>query len=272
MSIGSARPAMRAIAARDVAAAQVPGHSFRIVADAASTGGTFSMTEATSPAGATVGPHAHDAAVECFYVVEGSYRITVSGARHEVTPGDFALVPRRAPHQFEVTGEQAGRAVVLFAPAGFESVFRKMPEIFGTPGEPGPLWQRLNEDFSTRLLRGQPLSGPLALVSSGRGSSHAGQAGNDTVLADADGTCTGLTIALRSDRHPGSAWTLPSRVSAAWVVSGGYRFEAPSGAADVGAGEYAWLEEARPCRAISLRPSSRALYLITHPAENSDDV
>jgi len=93
---------------------------------------------------AAVGPHVHDAAVECFYVVEGSYRITVSGADHEITPGGFALVPRGAPHQFEVTGGQEGRTVVVFAPAGFESVFRKMPEISGTPGEPGPLWQRLD--------------------------------------------------------------------------------------------------------------------------------
>jgi hypothetical protein len=137
-------------------------------------------------------------------------------------------------------------------------VFRKMPEIFGTPGEPGPLWQRLNEDFTTRLLAAEdPLSGPPALVSSDRGTGQAG----DTVLADSTGTCTGLTIALRSDRHPGSAWTLPALVSAAWIISGGYRFEAPSVSAEVGAGEYTWLHDARPCRAISLRPGSRALYL-----------
>jgi len=247
---------MRVIAARDIPPAQVPGHSFRIVADGASTGGAFSLTEATSPAGATVGPHAHDTAVECFYVAEGSYLITVSGTKHEITPGGFALVPRGAPHQFEVTGDQAGRAVVMFAPAGFESVFGKMPEIFGTPGEPGPLWQRLNEDFATRLLpESHSTRGPAALVSPG---------GCDTtVLAGPAATSTGLTIGLRSDPRPGSAWILPSPVSAVWIVSGGYRFEAPAGAAEAGEGEYLWLHEAAPRRATSLRPDSQALYLLS---------
>jgi mannose-6-phosphate isomerase-like protein (cupin superfamily) len=261
---------MRVVAARDVAAAEIPGHSFRIVADAGNTGGAFSLTEATSPAGAAVGPHVHDTAIECFYVVEGSYRIAVSGADHEIMPGGFAMVPRGASHQFEVTGGQAGRAVVMFAPAGFESVFRRMPAIFGTPGEPGPLWQRLNEEFSTRLLPEtvppvtRPSSGPPALVSTGvPANGKVRNADGGTTLADAAATRAGLTIALRSDTHPGSAWILPSAITAVWVVAGGYRFEAPSGSADIGAGEYAWLREAAPCRAISLRPCSRALYLVT---------
>jgi quercetin dioxygenase-like cupin family protein len=272
MSFDCGVPAMRTIAARDIAAAEIPGHSFRIVADGVSTGGAFSMTEATSPPGAAVGRHAHDRAVECFYVVEGSYRITVSDADHEITSGGFALVPRGAPHQFEVTGEQSGRAVVLFAPAGFETVFRKMPEIFGTPGEPGPLFHRLNEEFSTRLLPGQqPVLGPPALVSPGREPDQAEKANRTIILADASDTGTGLTIALRSDRHPGSAWLVPALVSAVWVVSGGYRFESPSGGTEISAGEYAWLREASPCQAISLRPGTRAIYLIT-AAENRHDV
>jgi len=269
MSISSSGPVLRAIAARDVPAAEIAGHSFRIVADGVSTGGAFSLTEATSPPGATVGPHAHDGAIECFYVVEGTYRIRVSGVHHEITPGGFALIPRGAPHQFEVAGAAAGRAVVMFAPAGFESVFRKMPEIFSTPGEPGPLWQRVNEDFATRLLpERQALSGPPALISSGRESGQAGKA--STILADATDTCTGLTIALRSDLHPGSIWTLHAPVSATWVISGGYRFEAAVGSTHISAGEYAWLAEARPGRAVSLRPGSRALYLIIG-AENDHD-
>jgi len=260
MSFNPAGPVVRAVVARDIGAVEIPGHSFRIVADGRSTGGAFSLTEAISPPGATVGRHVHDSAVECFYVIQGTYRITVSGVDHDVMPGGFALVRRGAPHQFEVIGTQAGRAVVMFAPAGFEAVFRRMPEIFSTPGEPGPLWQHLNEEFSTRLLPGQqPLSGPGALVSTGRGPAPAD---NATVLADANATRTGLTIGLRSDQHPGSAWILPTRVSAVWVASGAYRFEASSGSTDVSEGEYIWLQAASPRRAISLRHGSQALYLI----------
>jgi len=248
------------VAARDVKPAVVPGHSFRIVARGADTAGAYSLTEATSPLGAGVPAHAHDNAVECFYVLDGQYRLTVSGRTDEVGAGGFALVPRGASHRFEVVDGEA-RAVVLFAPAGFEEVFRRMPEIFGTPGEPGPLWQRLNGEFSTRLLpEPQPLPGPRALVSPGPGPIRAESA---TILASASATHTGLTIALRSDPHPGSAWILPSPVSAVWVVSGGYRFESPSGPTDVFEGQYAWLHEAPPRQAISLHRGSRALYLVS---------
>ena len=126
MSFDLSAPGAHLLAARDVGAAEVPGHSFRVVADGVGTGGAYSLTEATSPAGAGVPFHVHDRAVECFYVLDGRYRLTVSGAEHEAGPGDFLLIPRGAPHGFEVLEGEA-RALVLFAPAGFEQVFRRMP-------------------------------------------------------------------------------------------------------------------------------------------------
>jgi hypothetical protein len=62
----------------------------------------------------------------------------------------------------------------------------------------------------------------------------------------------------------------PPPITAVWVVSGGYRFEAPAGSAEIGAGAYAWLDGASPYRAVSLKPGSRALYLID--AEENTDV
>jgi len=133
---------------RDIPPAQVPGHTFRIVADGRATGGTYSLTDATSPLGASVPPHRHDDAVECFYILDGAYRFTVSGGTREAGAGGFSLIPRGASHQFEVV-EGPAQALVLFTPAGFEEVFRAMPAIFGTPAnrarcgsrptrEPGP--------------------------------------------------------------------------------------------------------------------------------------
>lgn len=129
------------VAARDVTPAVVPGHSFRIVARGADTSGAYSVTEATSPLGAGVPVHAHDGTVECFYVLGGRYRFTVSGRTDEVGAGGFALIPRGASHRFEVADGEA-RAVVLFVPAGFEEVFRRMPAIFGTPASPAPCGSR----------------------------------------------------------------------------------------------------------------------------------
>lgn len=202
----------------DVTPAELPGHSFRIVAGGDRTGGAFSLTEATSPHGAAVGWHAHDASVECFYVAQGRYRLTVSGVAHDLGPGDFALVPRAAPHGFEVVEGEA-RAIVLFAPAGFEEVFRRMPEIFGTPGEPGPIFEAANRAVATRLLDSCG-PGPAALVRPAGGAA-------ETVLAGPADTRARLRVVLRRDDAAGGHWRFEPLTTTVFALSGGYQVDLP---------------------------------------------
>ena len=255
MTFHPSAPGVRLIAALDVEAAEAPGHSFRVVADGAGTGGAYSLTEATSPAGAGVPFHAHDRAVECFYVLDGRYRLTVSGTRHEAGPGDFVLVPRGAPHGFEVLEGEA-RALVLFAPAGFEEVFRRMPEIFGTPGEPGPVWEEANRAADTRLLDG-PGPGPAALV---RGVGTA--SGGTSRLAGPNATVTGLDIAVRYDPNSGAAWSPDGSATAVCVLAGRYLLVLPGQTLTAGPGDYVCLPRgAVPPWIVALAPDSRALVL-----------
>ena len=257
MTFGAAE-GIRVVSARDVEPAEVPGHSFRVLADGATTGGAYSLTDAVSPVGAAVPPHVHDDSVECFFVVGGEYRLTVSGQTRVAGPGDFQLVPRGAPHEFEVVGQEPGRAFVLFTPAGFEQVFRQMPEVFGTEGEPGPLWQQLNARYGTRLLDNRTLSGPSGLLVPDDGATRTGQL---TTLATPAETRTGLTISVRSDPVPGTVWRLGRGTTAVWTVSGRYRFETADCSFTVGEGEFVSLADAPPARAIALTPGSQALFL-----------
>jgi quercetin dioxygenase-like cupin family protein len=219
-------PPLQVITASDVTPAEVPGHSFRVLADAESTSGRYSLTEATSPPAASVPPHVHNRAVECFYVMDGEYRLTVSGLIHEARAGQFVLVPRGAAHQFRVEGDQTGRAVVIFSPAGFEHVFRTMPEIFGTPGEPGPLWARLNADHDTDLLDdNRPTAGGPTAISTGSPARRRNRPPRED-LALPQHTRTGL--AIRHVQHPrNAAWDLAPATSAVWILAGSYRFETP---------------------------------------------
>jgi hypothetical protein len=105
-------------------------------------------------------------------------------------------------------------AVVIFAPAGFENVFRRMPEIFGKPGEPGPLWAEINTKYDTRLFPAG--GGPQAVT---------------------DPALCGLSV--RSDPAPGVVWDLDPEITAVWIVKGRYRFDGPDGTCLLGAGEYA---------------------------------
>jgi quercetin dioxygenase-like cupin family protein len=187
--------------------------------------------------------------------------MNVGGAVHEAGPGDFTLIPRSSPHGFEVVEGEA-RAVVLFAPAGFETVFRRMPEIFGTPGEPG----------GPGVGTSQP-AGPSPACSTGRGRvprpSLAALPGaldaKISRLADANATGTGLDIALRKDAQAFSAWTPGPDTAAVCVLRGRYRFELPELTLTAGEGEYLALPSAATAattaRAVALTPDSRALVL-----------
>lgn len=253
---------MRVTAPWEVAPAAVPGHSFRVVADGSDTDGAYSVTEATSPVGAGVPPHIHDSAVECFFVLDGEYRLTVSGTTHEAHAGDFALVPRGAPHGFEVVGGTYGRAVVMFAPAGFETAFRRMPEIFGTPGEPGPLWAEINARFDTRLLP------PGADVPPGPAAVTLPHEPGRSIINLAD-TGTGLGVSLRSDLATGGVWAIEPAVAAAWIVEGRYRFETQHSSYTAGEGEFISFGQAGPARAVSLTRTGRVLFLRTGEQEST---
>jgi mannose-6-phosphate isomerase-like protein (cupin superfamily) len=246
----------RLVAARDIEPAEVPGHSFRVLADAADTDGAYSLTEATSPVGAGVPPHAHDDAVECFFVLDGHYRLTVGGTVVDADPGGFVLVPRGAPHQFEVVGATEAKAVVIFAPAGFEEAFRAMPEVFGMAGEPGPVWAALNAKLTTRLFppHARGLTGPAPVI----GPSATGAVSR---LAGPDQTGTGLSVLLRSDLVPAGVWDIDPAVTAIWIVNGRYRFDTPNRSFTAGEGELVTLGHAERVQAVSLSPSARALFL-----------
>jgi quercetin dioxygenase-like cupin family protein len=200
-------------------------HASRVVAHLASTGGGYRLTEATSAPGSCVPSHVHDDAVECFYVIEGRYRLTVHDTVHHLCPGDVLLIPRGAPHRFEVLGREQGRALEVFAPAGFEPA----PGLFGGPGAP---WRR----------PGPPLPGPSAVVLAGD-------------------TRSTLVVSLRSDLASGAYWRIDPTTTAVWVLAGRYRLDTDAGPVALGEGEVLSAEHVGGALAVATAPSSRALIL-----------
>ncbi len=242
----------------------VPGHTFRILADASTTDGRFSLTEAVSPAGAFVGRHVHDDAVECFYVLEGEYDFNVSGVKRVVGPGSFALIPRGAPHEWQVAGAKRARTVVMFLPAGFESLFRLMPKIFALPGEPGgPVWDEENLKVGTRVLNpALPMPGGPAPLIVAPTLPKSSDESCITALADSTQTSVDLRISHRSDVGAIEQTEL-SDVVAAWIISGRYRIELPHESVTVSSRDYVQLPVGVPAKIIPLAPRSSALVLST---------
>ena len=76
--------------------------------------------------------HLHHSQEEWFYVMEGEFIAEVGTERFRLEAGDSLFAPRGVPHAFARVGENAGRLLIGFAPAGrmehFFHEIAKMPE------------------------------------------------------------------------------------------------------------------------------------------------
>ena len=69
--------------------------------------------------------HLHYEQDEWFYAVEGTFLIEVGDDRMTLRPGDALLAPRGVPHVWASVGDQGGRILIAFLPAGqMEAFFR----------------------------------------------------------------------------------------------------------------------------------------------------
>jgi quercetin dioxygenase-like cupin family protein len=97
-------------------------HTFRFLATAEETGGTYSTMEILSPRETGPRPHVHEDAEESFFLLDGEVEFDVNGTVYLVRPGDFVHVPRRTLHHFRVVSETA-RMLASYAPGGEERDF-----------------------------------------------------------------------------------------------------------------------------------------------------
>jgi quercetin dioxygenase-like cupin family protein len=101
------------------------------------TGGAFCLLADHPPAGWGLPPHRHAREAETIYVLEGRFELTVGGERRELGPGDAGHIPAGVLHSGGTLGEEPGRRVVIFSPAGAERIFLDAGS--KTPGDPPDL-------------------------------------------------------------------------------------------------------------------------------------
>ena len=94
----------------------VSATTFKIAA-ADTAGALFVIEQANTVKG---GPprHLHHDQDELWYVLAGDYVVEIGSERHQLTPGDCILGPRRVPHAWAFVGDSPGRLLIAFTPAG----------------------------------------------------------------------------------------------------------------------------------------------------------
>jgi mannose-6-phosphate isomerase-like protein (cupin superfamily) len=109
-----------------------------VKADAARTGGAYTLLEFSAPRGFGPPRHVHQHEDEAFVVLEGGLLVTCGDEEWDAEPGAFVYLPRRVPHAFVVTSAQPVKALQLTTPGGFERYVAEVGERAPRAGLPTP--------------------------------------------------------------------------------------------------------------------------------------
>lgn len=137
------------------------GGLWTVLADSASTDGSYSVFEQLLPQGAGAAPHVHFDADEMFYVLDGAVEYLVGDRLERAAKGDFMFVPRGTVTAHRVTSSTA-RMLALYTPAGVERLVRSLgvqaeqrispPMGWRTPSVPDGVRERLFADLGYRTV------------------------------------------------------------------------------------------------------------------------
>jgi quercetin dioxygenase-like cupin family protein len=93
------------------------------------TNGVLATLDIVVPAGEGPPLHAHTREDEWAYVLAGDLRWKLDGELTASPPGSFVFIPRGVVHCFQNIGDQPGRLLVTFSPAGMEGFFDQLAEL-----------------------------------------------------------------------------------------------------------------------------------------------
>lgn len=100
----------------------VAGFGAEVKASRASTGGALTLIESRTRGGAP--RHVHSQEDEAFYVLEGTIIARCGEEVFEAGPGAFVFLPRGIPHDWDVTGGEFARLLMITVPAMLEEFLR----------------------------------------------------------------------------------------------------------------------------------------------------
>lgn len=91
--------------------------------------GALAVLEAIAHPGQGPPLHLHGREDETVYVLEGEFRWKLGEERPVTAPGSFVFIPRGLPHTWQCIGDQPGRMLITFAPAGMEGFFDRLASL-----------------------------------------------------------------------------------------------------------------------------------------------
>ncbi len=127
------------------------GIDMKVMIGGEHTGGSFSAITAYVKPGEGPPPHLHRDRDEYFYVLDGTYKLTVGTNEATVGPGTMVFVPRGTPHAFTNIASETGRLLEWTIPGSNGDYFRAVHEMETNGGFDAEKFAEINKRFVTEF-------------------------------------------------------------------------------------------------------------------------
>jgi oxalate decarboxylase/phosphoglucose isomerase-like protein (cupin superfamily) len=97
----------------------------------------------------------HYSQEEYFFVVDGTYELTVEGKTTTAGAGTMVFIPRNAVHTFKNVGDKTAAMLDWSIPGGQDRYFRSISNLLAEGGFNAANAGELNKQYDTAFIKGQ---------------------------------------------------------------------------------------------------------------------
>jgi mannose-6-phosphate isomerase-like protein (cupin superfamily) len=95
--------------------------------------------------------HFHFSQEEVFFILEGTYELTVGGQTSTVGPGTMVFIPRNVVHRFKNIGETTACMLDWSRPGGQDHYFKAISDLAAGGGFTGDKVMEISKRFETEF-------------------------------------------------------------------------------------------------------------------------
>jgi mannose-6-phosphate isomerase-like protein (cupin superfamily) len=128
------------------------GIDMKVLLSTEATGGVISILMGWHKPGEGPPYHVHFTRDELFFIVGGTYELTVHNQTTTAGPGTMVFIPRNVMHRFENVGDTTACMLDWSLPGGQDRYFKAMAELATGDSFAGEKMAEINRRFDTHFL------------------------------------------------------------------------------------------------------------------------
>jgi mannose-6-phosphate isomerase-like protein (cupin superfamily) len=127
------------------------GIDVKVLLSSDATGGALSVLLGWHKPGEGPPDHVHYGQEDIFFIVDGTYELTIGGQTSTVGPGTIVFLPRNTVHRFRNVGEKTASMLDWSLPGGQDHYFRAISELSAGGGFTGEKAMAISKKFDTNF-------------------------------------------------------------------------------------------------------------------------